>query len=223
MAHKKTMFIGYLSVLLFASAGEFMDRMTYDPVNLVNTTIAAVVAAGTALVLWAIIAPATPQAARRRFVRAVRMALARIAAPRHHIGRDEFDAAMTEALERLQGSLHDDRPEDAAMFEAGIALASAGRQLIRLRDGASGAEPTVVELAELFARQRTGWIDRARHSTTAAAAACLVELREPVTGPCRLQSAVRKLVSFAAIRDELAHMSGLFIREQSCGVPPRAA
>jgi len=223
MAHKKTMLIGYLSVLLFASAGEFTDRMTYDPVNLVNTTIAAVIAAGTALVLWAIIAPATPQAARRRFVRATRMALARIAARRRQIQLDEYETAMTEALERLQGYLHDDRPEDVAMFEASIALASAGRQLIRLRDGASGAEPAAVELAELFARQRPGWIDHARHSATDAVAACLVELREPATGPCRLQSAVRKLVSFAAIRDELQHMSGLFTREPTCGVPSRAA
>jgi uncharacterized membrane protein YccC len=223
MAHKKTMLIGYLSVLLFASAGEFMDRMHYDPVNLVNTSIAAVIAAGTALVLWAIIAPATPQAARRRFLRAVRMALARIAAPRRHIGLDEFDTAMSEALEQLQGYLHDDRPEDAAMFEGGIALASAGRQLIRLRDGASGAEPAAIELAQLLARQRDGWIERARHCATAAVAACLAELREPATGPCRQQSGVRKLVSFAAIRDELQHMSGLFIRERSCGVPSRAA
>jgi uncharacterized membrane protein YccC len=223
IAHKKTMLIGYLSVLLFASAGGFMDRMTYDPVNLVNTTIAAVIAAGTALVLWAIIAPATPQAARRRFVRVIRTALAGIAAPRRPIGRDEFDTAMTEALERLQGSLHDDRPEDAAVFEAGIALASAGRQLIRLRAEASGAEPAAVELAELLARQRAGWIGCARHSATAAAAACLIGLREPATDPCRLQSAVRKLVFFAAIRDELQHMSGLFSRERSCGVPSRAA
>ena len=223
MAHKRTMLIGYLSVLLFASAGEFTDRMTYDPVNLVNTTIAAVIAAATALVLWAIVAPATSQAARRRFVRAIRKALARIAAPRRQIQLDEYETAMTEALERLRGSLHDDRPQDAAMFEAGIALASAGRQLIRLRDGASSAEPAAVELAELLARQRPGWIERARHSATAAAAACLAELREPAADPCRLQSAVRKLVSFAAIRDELQHMSGLFIRERSCGVPSRAA
>jgi hypothetical protein len=95
--------------------------------------------------------------------------------------------------------------------------------LIRLRDGASAPEPAAVELAELLARQRAGWIDRARHSATDAVAACLAELREPATGSCRLQSAVRKLVSFASIRNELQHMSGLFIRERSCGVSSRAA
>ena len=37
MAHKKTMLIGYLSALLFASAGQFLDRMVYDPVGFINT------------------------------------------------------------------------------------------------------------------------------------------------------------------------------------------
>jgi uncharacterized membrane protein YccC len=72
MAHKKTMLIGYMSALLFASAGQFLDQMVYDPVGMLNTCIAAVVAAATAMALWAIIAPATPEAARRRFVRAAR-------------------------------------------------------------------------------------------------------------------------------------------------------
>ncbi len=105
MAHKKTMLIGYLSALLFASAGGFLDRMVYDPVGMLNTCIAAVVAAATAMVLWAIIAPATPEAARRRFVRAARRALARIAARRRPIGLAEFETAMTEALDQLRGQL----------------------------------------------------------------------------------------------------------------------
>ena len=67
MAYKKTMLIGYMSALLFASAGQFLDQMVYDPVGMLNTCIAAVVSAATAMVLWAIIAPATPEAARRRF------------------------------------------------------------------------------------------------------------------------------------------------------------
>src|SRR5271165_2549425 len=77
MAHKKTMLIGYFSALLFASAGGFLDQMVYDPVGFINTSIAAVVATATAMVLWAIVAPAMPEAARRRFVRAARQALAR--------------------------------------------------------------------------------------------------------------------------------------------------
>ena len=66
MAYKKTMLIGYLSALLFASASQFQNQMTYDPVGLINTSIAAVIAAAAALVLWAILVPQTPEAARRR-------------------------------------------------------------------------------------------------------------------------------------------------------------
>jgi uncharacterized membrane protein YccC len=43
MAHRKAMLIGYLSALLFASTGLFQNHMTYDPVALINTSIAAVI------------------------------------------------------------------------------------------------------------------------------------------------------------------------------------
>ena len=102
MAHKKTLLIGYLSALLFASAGQFLDRMVYDPVGFINTAIAAVVAAATAMVLWAIVAPATPAAARRRFGRAARKAFEGIARRRPHFGLTEFETAMTEALGQLR-------------------------------------------------------------------------------------------------------------------------
>jgi len=134
MAHKRTMLIGYLSALLFASAGRLQNEMTYDSVGLINTSIAASIAAATAMVLWAILAPQTPEAARRRFDRAVRRAFARIAAPRGRIGLDEFETAMTEALNQLRGYLRDDHPDDVAMFEAGIAFLVVGRELIRIRE-----------------------------------------------------------------------------------------
>ncbi len=136
MAHKKTMLIGYLSALLFASAGGFLNRMVYDPVGLVNTSIAAVVAAATSMVLFAVLAPATPEAARRRFVRTARKAVARIASQCRRIKLVEFETAMTEALGQLQSQLRSDKPDDIAAFEAAIALFGVGRELIRIRDTA---------------------------------------------------------------------------------------
>jgi uncharacterized membrane protein YccC len=68
LAHKRTHLIGFFSVQLFASAGAFQNQMAYDPVGLINTATAAVVAATIAMVLWAIVAPTTPEAAHRRFV-----------------------------------------------------------------------------------------------------------------------------------------------------------
>ena len=191
MAHKKTMLIGYLSALLFASTGLFQNHMTYDPVGLINTSIAAVIATATALVLWAVVAPATPAAARRRIAGVARQAFARIAAPRSRIGLAEFETVMTEALDQLRGYLRDDRPEDVAMFEAGTALLGAGRDLIRIRE--SPHSPATVDLALQIARlagyRHAQGLGRARRIAQEAAAKCLAELREDKLETKQVQAA----------------------------------
>jgi uncharacterized membrane protein YccC len=225
MAHKKTMLIGYFSALLFASGGGFLNQMAYDPVGLINTSIAAVVAAATALVLWAMIAPATPEAARRRFVRAARQALARIAAPRLRIGLSEFDTAMTEALDLLKSGLRPDQPDDITAFEAAIALFGAGRELIRVReDRASSATAALeLDLAELAGNRRAQWLDRARMTAQEAAAKCLAQLREDALGTEQAQATARKIVAFAAIGDELERGGALFTGEKHGGAQSDAA
>ena len=145
MAHPKTMLIGFLSGLLFASVGLFQNRMVYDPIGLLNTSIAAVVAAAVALVLWSILAPDTPGAARSRFLRVARQAMARITEPRRRIGLAEFETVMTEALDQLRSHLRADRPDDIATLEAGIAQLTAGRALIRSRED-GGAMSAVASL-----------------------------------------------------------------------------
>jgi len=136
MANKRpeVQLIGFLSGLLFASVGLFQNRMIYDPVNLLNTSIAAVFAAGTALVLWSILAPETPEAALRRFRRVARQALANITARRSRIGLPEFETSMIEALDQLRSRIRPDRPNEVTAFETGIALLGTGRALIRLRE-----------------------------------------------------------------------------------------
>jgi uncharacterized membrane protein YccC len=225
MAHKKTMLIGYMSALLFASAGQFLDQMVYDPVGMLNTCIAAVVSAATAMVLWAIIAPATPEAARRRFVRAARRALAGIAARRRRIGLAEFQTAMTEALGQLRGQLRPDQPDDIAAYEAAIALFGAGRELIRVREDRASSATAALELdiAELAGSQGAQWLDRARRTAQDAAARCLAELREDAVGAKQAQSAARKIVAFAAIRDELERGGELLSGERRKGAQSDAA
>jgi hypothetical protein len=142
MAHKKTQLIGFFSGLLFASVGMFQNRMVYDPIGLLNTSIAAVFAAGTASVLWSVLAPETSEAARRRFLRIARQAMARLTAPRLRIGLAEFETAMTEALGQWQNHLRPDRPDDVVAFEEGIALLGVGRALISSREG-NGAETVI--------------------------------------------------------------------------------
>ncbi len=225
MAHKKTMLIGYLSALLFASAGGFLDRMVYDPIGMLNTCIAAIVAAATAMVLWAIIAPATPEAARRRFVRAARRALTRIAAPRRRIDLAEFETAMTEALDQLRGQLRPDQPDDIAAFEAAIASFDASRELIRVRDDGTSAATAALEfvIAELAGNQRAQWLVYARCTVEEAAAKCLAELRDDKVGTEQARSAARKIVAFAAIRDELERDGRLLTGETYGGAQSDAA
>ena len=225
MAHKKTMLIGYMSALLFASAGQFLDQMVYDPVAMLNTCIAAVVSAATAMVLWAIIAPATPEAARLRFVRAARRALAGIAARRRRIGLAEFQTAMTEALGQLRGQLRPDQPDDIAAYEAAIALFGAGRELIRVREDRASSATAALELdiAELAGSQGAQWLDRARRTARDAAARCLGELRGDAVGAKQAQSAARTIVALAAIRDELERGGELLSGERRKGAQSDAA
>ncbi len=215
MAHKMTMLIGYFSALLLASAGEFQNQMTYDPVGLINTSIAAVAAAAGALVLWAIVAPQTPEAACRRFVRVARKAFARIASPRARIYLPEFETAMTEALEQLRGYLRDERHEDIAIFEAGMALLGAGRDLIRMRESpySSAAVDFELQIAKLPARRQAEWLDLLRRIAQKAAAKCLAELREDELGPEQVQAAARNLGAFAAMGEELERRGALLTHE----------
>jgi uncharacterized membrane protein YccC len=77
MAKPKTAGLGFLAGLYFASIGTFQDRMAYDPVGLISTSLAATFAAALAGLLFAIIVPVRlmPRAAassRRARVRAHR-------------------------------------------------------------------------------------------------------------------------------------------------------
>jgi uncharacterized membrane protein YccC len=136
----KKALVGFLSALLFASVGQFQNRMVYDPVGLLNTSIAAVFAVGVTLVLWAVIAPETAAAARRRFLRVAQRAVSRLTAPRHPIGVAEFETRIAEGLDQLQGHLRADQPADIAALQAGMRLLGAGQALRRQEP--EGAAPT---------------------------------------------------------------------------------
>ena len=199
--------------------------MTYDPVGLINTSVAAVIAAAAAMVLWAILAPQTAEAARRRFVRAAHRALARIVAPRPLTHIAEFETAMTEALYQLRGYLRDDHPEDVAIFEAGIALFGAGRDLIRMRESpySSAAVDFELQIAKLAGHRRAERLDLLRRIAQEAAAKCLAELREDELGPEQVQDAASNLSAFAAMGEELDRGGALLTHEKYARVQSNAA
>ena len=102
MAHEKTMLIGYCRRCCSPRLACSRTEWSTTPWECSISCIAAVVAAATAMVLWAIIAPATPEAARRRFSRRA-AGTGRIAPPRRPIGLPEFETAMTEASTSCAG------------------------------------------------------------------------------------------------------------------------
>jgi hypothetical protein len=93
------------------------------------------------LLLWAVIAPETAAAARRRFLRVAQQAVSRLTAPRHPIGVVEFETRIAEGLDQLQGHLHADQPTDIAALQAGMRLLGAGQALRRREE--EGAAPTI--------------------------------------------------------------------------------
>jgi len=205
MAHAKTTGLGFVAGLYFANTAGFQDRMAYDPVGFLNTSIALTLAVAMAAVLFAIVAPDTPQAARRRFVRAMRRAFERIARGWPRIGLAEFETSMTEALDQLRRGIRPDRIEDGEAFQAGVALLGVGRELIRVReDGRSmPVENEAGEVVRFLASDNRLPLERARRAAQDASIARLAELREDKLGVAEARAAAREMVAFAAIRDEL--------------------
>jgi uncharacterized membrane protein YccC len=225
MAREKTAIFGFVAGLYFAYVASFQDRMAYDPVGFLNISIAAALAIATCGVLYAIIAPETPQAACRRFVRAARKAFERIAR-RPGIRLPEFETSITDALDQLRHGLRPDRGEHVAAVEAAIALLGTGRELIRVRDGGrsplAGMEVEGDVVRFLATKQRLPF-DRARRAAQDASVACLAELRDDRLGVADARAAEREMVAFAAIGDGLERGGELVLDETSKGVQTHVA
>jgi len=226
MAQAKTAGLGFLAGLYFANVGAFQNRMAYDPVGFLNTSIALVAAVATAGVLFAIVAPETPQAARRRFVGAARKAFERIVRRRPRIELSEFATAMTDALDQLRRGLRSDRGEDVATVEAGIALLGAGRELIRVRDDGRPTPATIAvedEVVRFLATNGRLPLDRARRAAEEASLVCLAELRDDRLGVADARAAAREMVAFAAIQDELERGGEFLLDNRAKGAPTYVA
>jgi uncharacterized membrane protein YccC len=223
MGHKRTAGLGFVAGLYFANTAGFQDRMTYDPVGFLNASIALSLAVATAAVLFAVVAPDTPQAIRRRFARVARRAFERIGRRRRSIRLAEFESAMAEALDQLRRGL---RGDNVAALEAGIALMGAGRELIRVRDaGRPTLDRTDVggEVVRFLSSNKKLPLERACRAANAAAIICLAELRDDELGVADARAAARELVAFTAIEDALKRCSDLLLDERAKGVPAHAA
>jgi len=219
MAKPKTAGLGFLAGLYFASVAMFQDRMAYDPVGLISTSLAATFAVVLTALLFAIIAPDTPEAARRRFVKAMRRAFERIAGP-PQVGPTEFVTSTVEALDQLRRSLPPDRGEDVAAVDSGFALLGAGRELIRVRDqGRSRRADAGLadDIACFLASNERQPLDRAVSAAREASVKCLAEVRDDGLGVADARAAAREMFAFAAVADELERCRELLFDHKSQG------
>jgi uncharacterized membrane protein YccC len=226
MAHAKTAGLGFISALYFSNAAGFVDRMAYDPAGFINMSIAIAVAIGSGAVLFAVVAPETPEAARRQFARAVRAAFERIKLRSGQVGLTEFQTSLTEALDGLRRGLRADHGEEVAAVEAGMALMGVGRELIRLRDDgrSTPANDTVAADVSRFA-ERPGRkrLATAQQAAEDAARTCLSELKDGVLSVREARIAAREMVACATIRDELECGGQLLLNERAMGGRANAA
>jgi uncharacterized membrane protein YccC len=203
---------GFLVALYFASVGAFRNQMTYDAVVFINTSIAVVLAVTVGAVLFALVAPETPQAARRRFTRAVRQLWASTADPHRDLQLGEFEMAMVGPLEEF----HPEEADDIALWEMGVALLGVGRDMIRLRREvhASSAQLALERNIALLARYRDRErLQRALKQIQVAAAAALADLRESPLSGAAARIACHRIAAFSAIDDHLHRGGALVVRE----------
>lgn len=203
---------GFLVALYFASVGAFQNRMTYDAVAFVNTSIAVIFAIAVGAVLFAVVAPETPEIARRRFKQAVRRLWGRVADPRHRHGRAELQRAAAKTLEQLQPKGLD----DIITWETGVALLGAGCDLIQLPRAARASATQLAlerDMAALARYRDAKDLARALQQLQAATAEALVDLRACAVGSPALRTAARRIAALSAIDDGLRRGAALALRD----------
>ena len=170
--------------------------------------------------LFTIVAPETPEAARRRFVRIARRTFARIGGRSSPITLADFQTTVAEAFVQLRRDLRHDRDENARAVAAGIALLGAGRELIRIRDDGRttpAKRAMRTEVLGFIAHGDSQTLGRAQRAIEEASKICLADLRDDELTIGETRAAAREMVAFAAIRDELERSGKLVLNERMVG------
>jgi len=130
MAFRQTLLAGYMAVLYFFTATGVQNRMAYNAIGFVNLTLAALLACGLGVALWAVVAPDSPHKQRLRFVRATTKAMRSLRDAGDGAARlGRFEGAVGGALVRFSRGLNFARPQDRACEQAAFALLGAGREV----------------------------------------------------------------------------------------------
>jgi uncharacterized membrane protein YccC len=216
MAEPNSAGVAFVSVLYFANVAGLDNRMAFDAVAFVNSSLAAIFAVALAALLFAIVGPETPQAAHRAFDRAIRLQFARIAST-PHTGSTEFATATVEALDRLFRVLPADQRRQA--IDAGLALLGAGIELIRVRDATprTNLDETAARIAAVLAQEEGGAPEVARRLAAHASFECLAELRRDGLGVAAARVDRRRTDALAAAGAAFERTRGLLANSNPNG------
>jgi uncharacterized membrane protein YccC len=198
--------VGFLFGLFIPSVGGFQDRISYDAIGFINTSIAVIFAVSVGAILFTVIAPENPQAVRKRFVRTARRNLTRLADLDRSARFCELQTAMGDALGQFAAGLNPNDPNNVATLNAGVALVEVARRLIRL---GSGVHRTKLEIAVTAAvaaffdnpnRQR---LSRAHELVLAGVKLGYTDLQDGTFGPRGISSALERTAAYSVIDEKL--------------------
>ena len=211
--------IGFLCGLYMPSAAGFQDRISFDAAGFINTSIAVIFATAVGEVLFTVIAPETPQAVGRRFVRFSRRVLTSITATKAPLRPSDFEIAMTDALQQLGSSSPGEKGEPAALG-GGVALLAIGRGLIWLRASLHGSrlQSSIEKELAGFARspdaRRLALVRSLAREGTAISYA---DLQDGTLSNSDATELVRRVAASSTIDVELEPAGALVLQENRLG------
>jgi uncharacterized membrane protein YccC len=198
--------VGFLCGLFIPSVGGFQDHISYDAIGFINTSIAVVFAVTVGAVLFAVVAPETPQAARKKFVRAARRIFARLADPRPSVRLCELQTAMGDALAQFAAVLDPNKPGNTAALDGGTALLEVAHRLIRLGSGLdrTKAEAALTRgVAAFLDSPNRGRLVYAYELALTGVKLAYSELQNGTFGMQGMNTVFERITAYSVIADEL--------------------
>jgi uncharacterized membrane protein YccC len=201
--------VGFLCGLFIPSVGGFQDQISYDAIGFINTSIAVIFAVSVGAILFTVLAPETPHAVRKRFVRAARSTFTELADPRRFARVCELQMAMGDALAQFAATLHPNEASDVAALDAGTALLEVASILTRL-----GSEAALARgVAAFLDRPNRERLVHSYELALAGAELGYAELRDGAFIAPGVSAAIERIAAYSVIADDLKLGATLVLEE----------
>jgi uncharacterized membrane protein YccC len=218
--------VGFLCGLYMPSVAGFQDRIGFDAIGFINTSIAAVFAAIAAVfaaavgaVLFVVVAPETREAARKRFARFSCRVLSRTTVTKEPLRPSDLENAMIDILQQF-GSGGPDPRDERAVFEGGVALLAIGRGCTWLRARLPGSQLQSVIETEISAFARSPDVRRLEVVSGLArggAAVSYANLQDGTLSSRNRTELVYMIGAFMTIGAELERLGALVLQQDRLG------